>query len=67
MKYVDGVIIYNADIVDGNPREHNPREMNLRNAQNIRVYNRYVQTELDTDFATFEEAIKVKHYIQNEC
>ena len=67
LKYVDGIVIYSADIVDGDPREHNPRERNLRNAQNIGVYNRYIQTELDTDFATFEEAIKVKHYIQNEC
>ena len=67
MKYVDGIIIYNADIVDGNPKDHKPEERNLRNAQNIGIYDRYVQTELDTDFATFEEAIKVKHYIQNEC
>ena len=65
--YVDDIIIYSADIVDGNPKDHKPEARNLRNAQNIGVYNRYVQTELDTDFATFEEAIKVKHYMQNEC
>ena len=67
IQYIDGIIIYSADIVDGNPKDQKPEERNLRHAQNIGVYNRYVQTKLDTDCATFEEAIKVKHYIQNEC
>ena len=65
--YADAVVIYSADVVDGNPQDHNPRERNLRNADNIGIYHRYIQTELDTDYATFEEAIKVKHYTKNEC
>ena len=43
IKYVDSIIIYNADIVDGNPKDHKPEERNLRNAQNIGVYDRSVQ------------------------
>ena len=66
-QYADAVKIYSADVVDGNPEDHNPRERNLRNADNIGIYHRYIQTELDTDYATFEEAIKVKHYTKNEC
>ena len=65
--YADAVVIYSADVVDGNPQDHNPRERNLRNADNIGIYHRYIQTELDTDYTTFEEAIKVKHYTKNEC
>ena len=65
--YADAVVIYSADVVDGNPEDHNPRERNLRNADNIGIYHRYIQTELDTDYTTFEEAIKVKHYTKNEC
>ena len=38
IKYIDGIIIYSADIVDGDPREHNPRGRDLKNAQNIGVF-----------------------------
>ena len=26
-----------------------------------------METELDPEYCTFEEAIKVKHYVENEC
>ena len=65
--YIDATAIYGADVVDGNPQDHNPRERNLRNAVNVGIHHRYIQTELDADYATFEEAIKVKHYTKNEC
>lgn len=65
--YISCVVIYGVDAVDGDPKEHNPRERNLRNAQNMSIYHNYIETELNTDFCTFAEAVRVKHYTQNEC
>ena len=31
------------------------------------MYHRYIQTPLDPQYETFKEAIKVKHYVKNEC
>ena len=31
------------------------------------IYHNYIETELNTDFCTFAEAVKVKHYTKNEC
>ena len=31
------------------------------------MYHRYVQTHLDPQYETFKEAIKVEHYVKNEC
>ena len=65
---LDAVVIYSADVVDGNPQDHNPRERNLRNADNIGIYHRYIQTELDTDYTEhLKKQSRVKHYTKNEC
>ena len=31
------------------------------------MYHRYIQTPLDPQYETFKEAIKVEHYVRNEC
>ena len=31
------------------------------------MYHRYIQTPLDPQYETFKEAIKVEHYVKNEC
>ena len=64
---LDALKILSATVVDSKGEEYSPRKRNLRNADNVGVYHRYVETELDIDYCTFEEAIKVKHYVKNEC
>ena len=39
----------------------------LKTTNNIGNFHRYIETELDPEYCTFEEAIKVKHYVENEC
>ena len=44
-----------------------PQEEELTNTENVSMYHRYIQTPLDPQHETFEEAIKVEHYVKNEC
>ena len=54
-KYVDDVIIYILS------QTNKPEERISRNAQDMDVYHRYIPTELDTDYATLEEAMFLKY------
>ena len=65
--YIDAVVIYDADTVEGDIKDYDPKKKNLKNANNIGIFHRYMETELDPEYCTFEEAIKAKHYVKNEC
>ena len=56
----------NADRVD-NADDFKPQEEELTNTENVSIYHRYIQTPLDPQYETFEEAIEVEHYVNNEC
>ena len=65
--YTDAVVIYEADTVEGDIKDYDPKKKNLKNTNNIGIFHRCIETELDPEYCTFEEAIKVKHYVENEC
>ena len=44
-----------------------PQEEELTNTENVSMYHRYIQTPLDPQCETFKQAIKVEHYVKNEC
>ena len=44
-----------------------PQDEELTNTENVSMYHRYIQTPLDPQYETFKEAIKVEHYVKNEC
>ena len=44
-----------------------PQDEDLTNTVNVSMYHRYIQTPLDPQYETFKEAIKVEHYVKNEC
>ena len=44
-----------------------PQEEEFTNTVNVSMYHRYIQTPLDPQYETFKEAIRVEHYVQNEC
>ena len=45
-----------------------PQDEDLTNStENVSMYHRYIQTPLDPQYETFKEAIKIKHYVKNEC
>ena len=76
---LDAIKIYSATVVDGNGegyddspesrmlRKYDPKKRKLRNSDNIGIYHRFIETELDPEYETFAEAIRVKHYVKHEC
>ena len=75
----DALKIYSATVVDGKGegyddspesrmlRKYDPKKRKLRNSDNIGIYHRFIETELDPEYETFAEAIRVKHYVKHEC
>ena len=64
---LDAIKIYSATVVDGNNEDYDPKKRKLRNSDNIGIYHRFIETELDPEYETFAEAIRVKHYVKHEC
>ena len=48
-------------------KEYDPIEEDLQDSQKISMYHKYIDTKLDLECDTFEEAIKNKNYVENEC
>ena len=64
--YIDCIKVNYAERVD-NADDFQPQEEELTNTENVSMYHRYIQTPLDPQYETFKEAIKVEHYVKNEC
>ena len=64
--YIDCIKVNYAERVD-NADAFKPQDEELTNAENVSMYHRYIQTPLDPQYETFKEAIKVDHYVKNEC
>ena len=64
---LEAVKIYSATEVEGKGEDYDPKKRKLRNSDNIGIYHRFIETELDPEYETFAEAIRVKHYVKHEC
>ena len=64
--YIDCIKVNYVERVD-NADDFKPQEEELTNTVNVSMYHRYIQTPLDPQYETFKEAIKVEHYVKNEC
>ena len=64
--YIACIKVNYAERVD-NADDFKPQEEELTNTVNVSMYHRYIQTPLDPQYETFKEAIKVEHYVKNEC
>ena len=64
--YIDCIKLLSVERVD-EETDVAPEKEKLKNTANLSMYNIYIQTPLDPEFETFKEAIKVKHYKENEC
>ena len=56
-----------ATNIEESEEQFEQKRKKLRNAQQIGINHRYIQTELDAQFETLKEAIRVNAYIENEC
>ena len=64
MMWLEGV----DDIVDADA-EYNALDEDLTNTSNLSIYNRYVETEVDVEAITFNDAMQVwkKDNIETDC
>ena len=65
--YVDAFIIYSATQVDSTEEEFDLGDEPLKDTSNISIWNYYHETLVDPTHETVEEAIKSKHYREDEC
>eukprot|EP00438_Fugacium_kawagutii_P036749 Skav205305 [mRNA] locus=scaffold3444:24630:27985:- [translate_table: standard] len=57
-----------VDVNDIQARDVDIREERLRNAtENISIYHRYIETEIDVEYQTIKDAIQNNKYRDNEC
>ena len=57
-----------VDVDDKQAKDMDIKEEKLKNSSdNVSIYHRYIETELDTDFFTIKDAIKHQKYRINEC
>ena len=64
-QYINAIRIESANVAEGEAQP--PENQNLRDATNISIYNKYIETEIDPSYSTIKEALAKKHYTENEC
>ena len=64
-RYIDAIRIESANIAEGEAQP--PENQHLRDATNISIYNKYIETEIDPSYSTIKEALAKRHYTENEC
>ena len=67
VEYADAIRIESVELVEADTSNYDEREQSLRESQNISIYYRYIQTEVDADALTIKEALQKKEYKDNEC
>ena len=65
--YVDAIVIYSASQVDSAEVEFDLEDEPLKETSNVSIWNYYHETLVDPTRETVEEAIKNKHYREDEC
>ncbi len=65
-QYIDIIRIESVDTIEGDG-DFDVEEQDLTDTNNISIYNRYVETEVDIEALTIKEAIVKKDYVENEC
>ena len=67
VEYADAIRIESVELVETDTSNYDEREQSLRESQNISIYYRHIQTEVDADALTIKEALQKKEYRDNEC
>ena len=66
LEYVDAIRIENVELVEADG-DYDATTENLRNADNVSIYHRFVETEIDTSYATVKQALAKQNYREGEC
>ena len=66
LEYVDAIRIENVELIEADG-DYDATTENLRNADNVSIYHRFVETEIDTSYATVKQALAKQNYREGEC
>ena len=66
LEYVDAIRLEKVELIEGNG-DYDATTENLRNADNVSIYHRFVETEIDTSYTTVKEALAKHNYREGEC
>ena len=66
LEYVDAIRIENVELIEADG-DYDATTENLRNADNVSIYHRFVETEIDTSYRTVKEALAKENYREGEC
>ena len=66
--YADAIRIESVELVDIDTADFDERDEPLRQSgQNVSIYYRYIQTQVDTEALTIKQALQKNDYRENEC
>jgi hypothetical protein len=65
--YIGAFKIISVETTGEPKNEYKMYDKKLQDSSQVSISNKYIETVLDTSFATFKEALVKKHYIGNEC
>ena len=66
--YADAIRIESVELVDIDTSDFDERNEPLRQSgQNVSIYYRYIQTQVDTEALTIKQALQKNDYRENEC
>ena len=66
LEYVGAIRLENVELVEADG-DYDATTENLRNADNVSIYHRFVATEIDTSYATVKEALAKENYREGAC
>ena len=66
LEYVDAIRLENVELIEADG-DYDATTENLRNADNVSIYHRFVETEIDTSYATVKQALAKQNYREGEC
>ena len=66
LEYVDAIRLEKVELVETDG-DYDATTENLRNADNVSIYHRFVETEIDTSYRTVKEALAKENYREGEC
>ena len=66
LEYADAIRLEKVELIE-HDGDYDATTENLRNADNVGIYHRFVETEIDTSYTTVKEALAKQNYREGEC
>ena len=65
--YISVVYIKGIEELNPSDKKYNPYDDPLKDSSHISINYKYIHTNIDISKDTFQKAIELNHYVDNEC